>query len=250
MSLSEKISSRINQIQLGVRERVTGKIVLRRRLPVPHDDHQTQAEKIFYKRVLNLALENQTTADVVWDIGCRNWSYAAALADVFTDARLIGVEVDGRRRYFNLYRRMDYAASQASVLSLEGRDSQCLFTDFRNVPVEAALTAGEKTVFCFFFPFVSANPCLKWGLPLNYAGFHELLKHALHGALVAKAQPTILSCHQGEWEAEIALEAYKQAGLNPKQQILKAADYAGLWPSSHDIHVLTSGASGAETISS
>ena len=248
MSLTEKLSSRINEIQLNLRERVTGKIVMRSRLPLPTYDEQTDAEQNFYRLLLARALDAPTNAaDVVWDIGCRNWSYAPALADVFPQARLIGVEVDGRRRYWNLYRRMDYATAQASSLSLDGRDSQCVFADFRNVPVEFALNAGETSMFCFFFPFVSPNPCLKWGLPLHFANFENLLRHARTGAIRAKSDAEFVSCHQGEWEAEIAKEAYENLGLAVKHSVVNAREYEGLWPSSHDVHVLTSVTRGTET---
>ncbi len=168
------------------------------------------------------------------DVGCRNWSYAAALGEAFPRARLLGVEVDGGRRYWDLYRRRDLAEAYASDLRKNGREAKCLFRDFRKIS-KVDLPRGEQVAFCFFFPFVSARPCVKWGLPLQFVAFDSLLEHSR----TISEKSMIMSCHQGEWEAEIAKQAYESNRITADQIVIAPDEFTGLWPAQHPIHILT-----------
>lgn len=220
------------EIGFSLRQSLLGRLKLRSGLPeVDSRTIAARKEQIFYRKVLERALGTfpiPMGGKTVWDVGCRNWSYARALAEVFPDARLRGVEVDGGRRYWNLYRRQDMAQAYAQELRAEGREVECEFRDFRDIS-PAAFERGD--LFCFFYPFVSKNPCVKWGLPSSFSNFKELLRHIQRSE--AKGSFQLLSCHQGEWEAEIALECYSNLNIPVKLSVLEPEDFKGLWPSPH-----------------
>lgn len=240
------LENQITHLQFRLRSRILGRLKLRPGLPAPERGAAVERERRFYALVCERALDPEARKKVawVWDVGCRNWSYAAALADAFPRAWLRGVEVDGGRRYLNLHRRMDLAAAHALELVRAGRDARCHFRDFREVglaeegsaPGSARRGASGSVCFTFFFPFVSSNPCARWGLPPDrFADFGALLKHALS----AEGGRSFLSTHQGEWEAELARDAYRSVGLNPFETVVKPAEFSEFWPSPHDLHILT-----------
>jgi len=238
----------LTRLQFRLRRDVFGRIKVRPGLPAPVAGAGVERERGFYSLVCEKAFDLETRARValVWDIGCRNWSYARALAAAFPRANLIGVEVDGGRRYWNLHRRMDMAAAHAVDLVRHGRGARCVFRDFRELHLESlaadpGLGAGDSgrlrsiQAFGFFFPFVSPRPCVRWGLPPDYADFRSLLEHAGNSA----GPKIFLSTHQGEWEAEIASKAYLEMGLEPRESVLQPTEFSGLWPSPHPVHVLS-----------
>jgi len=219
----------LNQLQFSLRNRTYGQLKLRSGLPATQP---AGTEREFYRLVLSRAMGMTQDSQVqeVWDIGCRNWSYAQALAEFFPGASLVGVEIDGGRRYWNLYRRIDQAESYARELRDQGRQASVIYADFQKVHEHRQ---ADDVLFCFFYPFVSENPCLSWGLPVEYSDFTSLIMHARKLADGAH----ILSCHQGEWEAELARESYRKAGVSVSEQVLHASEFAGLWPSPYDAHL-------------
>lgn len=221
--------------------------MLRRGLPAPTSGPQFVGEHAFYRLVLGQARQYTDLARVeqVFDVGCRNWSYVRALAEAFPKARLFGVEVDGGRRYVNLYRRIDMARAHAAELCAQGRAAEVIYGDFRHLDLSAVcddhevLTSGSSfgaVAFCFLFPFVSTRPCRRWGLPSSFANFEELLSRAsVMGP--CRGKRIFVSCHQGDWEAEIAREAWAGAGFSPRESILRHQQFEGLWPNPYDVHV-------------
>jgi hypothetical protein len=210
------------------RERVGKRVKLRRGLPAPE---QIPGELEFYRMLLG-ATQAWKQPEWLIDVGCRNWSYVTALRQRFPNTRLLGVEVDGGRRYLTLHRRMDAALANASA---EG--ASVVFQDFRKLRL--AVGARERVAFTFFFPFVSSRPCRAWGLPARYASFRQSLAHAIQASGEGR-QAQILSCHQGEWEAEIARSDYRFLGLKPERTILAPQQFSGLWPSRHPVHLFAS----------
>jgi hypothetical protein len=218
------------EARFELRRRLWGRLRFRASEPRPVDEAGTRAERAFYARVLSLGAppERRARARLAWDIGCRNWSYARAIADAFPAATLIGVEVDGGRRYWNLHRRGDLARVHARET---GRAS-CFLGDFRAAPARPE----HPQAFCFFFPFVSRDPCVGWGLPPRFACFTELLAHAKR--IARSPEDWVLSCHQGEWEAELAREAYRAAGFSYRETVLGTEELRALeWPAPHAVHV-------------
>ncbi len=220
-----------------LRTRIFGRVRLRRQLPRPVSGERFERERDFYNLLLTRARADfAATAfdgvDEVYDIGCRNWSYAPVLAEAFPNARLLGVEVDGGRRYWNLHRRIDAAASQARELAQAGFEAAVIHNDFRQLRLDQSTAASA--LFCFFYPFVSEHPCRKWGLPTRFSDFHALVVHA--GTSSAR-RCQVLSVHQGEWEAEIARRDYERAGLSFRETVIQPSLFKGLWPNEYPMHV-------------
>lgn len=228
-----------NTASFRIRKGKFGEIQFREGLPKAVEDNVNKKECSFYQLLLSKGLESSLQADVIIDVGCRNWSYVKGLWQAYPTAELLGVEVDGNRRYLNLYRRKDLALSYTKALkdfvSNQGRfvepKVECVFKDFRDVFFEPFLE--KRVVVCFFFPFVSKRPCLKWGLPVSFAKFDELVAHCLK-----LPKLTILSAHQGDWEYECAEKVYQKFGFKPKPIILPTKDFSELWPGRHDIYLV------------
>lgn len=217
-----------------LRNRFWGKMKLRRYLPTPPPSRHVSNEQQFYENILVRSLRKETreSIDLACDVGCRNWSYLPALAAGLPRAAFLGFEVDGGRRYWNLHRRIEAAQAYAATQVFDGRVARAVHVDFTEFEWER-LDDDTQTLYTFFFPFVSERPCVKWGLPRKYADFGRLLERAFANEPTAR----ILSCHQGEWEAEIAEKAYAATGARYETFLYPASEFRELWPSPHDVHV-------------
>ena len=226
-----QVSELRNRFQFFLRERYFGKLKLRRGLPRVNSEETP--EDRFYRLVISKALGLISSRDfaAVWDVGCRNWSYAKALALEFPNATLHGIELDGGRRYWNLYRRQDAALAQVAQLRTLGKNAKCTFLDFKKIDSTFG-HVSDRTLFCFFFPFVSPRPCARWGLPIGFADYASLLSHTRDLARDA----CILSIHQGEWEAELAEKAYRHSNMEMIPFTISPEEYRGLWPSNYPIY--------------
>lgn len=219
----------LNRASFGLRNRYWGRWKIRSGYP---EKPESEKEIAFYRLILKTAdIQARGASAACIDVGCRNWSYAPVLAEVFAGAELVGIELDGGRRYFNLHRRIDAAHASAHALAKAGIQARALHANFLNLSGND-LSGARHPVFCFFFPFVSERPCRKWGLPASYSDFSVQLAHARN---LGAAE--IVSCHQGEWEAEIAREAYASAGFHPRESVLAPQDFKNLWPSPYPTHI-------------
>jgi hypothetical protein len=201
-----------NEVLFSLRENVWGNWTVSTRELVLKSSPE---EIALYRWALETIVpqEVRLAATRVVDVGCRDWSYVEALAQAFPHASLTGIEVDARRRYWNLRRRMDHAQAYTRAVQNQGRDCRCLFKDFRAVEEGEFAGEGALTVFCFLFPFVSENPCLKGGLPAPYSHFEEVLKSAQK---LANRPSFFVSLHQGDWERDVAQAAYDKVSLESK----------------------------------
>ncbi|MCM2278307.1 MAG: hypothetical protein NDJ89_09550 [Oligoflexia bacterium] len=239
-------SDPLNALSFTLRDRFWGRLRLRRKSPVPRVDETIRREREFYSLLLTRAFPLPFTPKPgLWvDVGCRNWSYAPALAQFFPGAALLGVELDGRRRYWNLHRRMDLAQAFARECRLPGTGggagAECFFGDFRKLSSLPRLPEGNAPVlFSFFYPFVSPDPCHGWGLPAKFADWAALLKHGRALARTASRPALFLSVHQGEWEAEIARTTLARLKMPSRELRVHAKEFQGLWPSPHDAYLFT-----------
>ncbi len=230
----------LENFQFQLRQRLLGRLILRPGLPRLRACAADANECAYYRKLFSAAMDKRTRQQVgrVVDVGCRNWSYAQALADCFPKAALLGVELDGYRRYWNMYRRIDYAQAYAAQL---GRPTRVVAGDFRALEALGDLGGAPETLFCFVFPFVTEDPCLSWGLPSCYADYQALLQHALH--LTQPHGARFLAVHQGDWEVEAARESYAALGFEMHSIKLRPTAWAGLWPSPHDNWVCYGGPS-------
>ncbi len=236
----------LKELQFILRQKYLGRFALRKGLPKTSHPKFLLQERKYYELALSRVIPRALAQEIgqCVDIGCRNWSYAKALSDYFPLAKLSGVEVDGARRYWNLFRRIDMARAYASELREEGREVEVFGKDFRELhSLRQPLKRHEKVVFCFFFPFVSENPCIRWGLPSRFANFTELLEHSKTLVRSFDLDPIWMSAHQGEWEAAEARKAYQSSKISYKETVLKVEEFIGLWPSSYDTHLFFADAS-------
>lgn len=195
------------------RSRLWGRVPLRRGLPAPEAPTHSQLlsdEKEFYLNLLHRSLPENghkvAQSRTVLDVGCRNWSYLWALSDFFKQAHFVGVEVDGGARYWNLFRRQDQALSNVFEYRKQtGRTAEFISKDFRELERE---TLALTDCVTFFYPFVSVNPCHEWGLPKRMSCLSEMIE-----ILKANSQQplSLISVHQGEWEARIVEKIYRDA---------------------------------------
>jgi SAM-dependent methyltransferase len=147
--------------------------------------------------------ELRNFASLNWlDVGAKNWAYVDAL-DAFirrhsdTPYRLDGLELDPHRRYANLTTRAQAAKNYTQTLT-HAQYHEMNALDWRR----------KAHIITQFMPFVSPDPHLAWGLPLNYFQPAELLNHLL-GLL--EPGGLLLVVNQGEWEAEAQEGLWQQA---------------------------------------
>ena len=240
------IESQIRGVQFFLREHFWGRLSFHRSLPPvsdssPDTPNQTPEHR-FYELLIRKSFPNSSpnssgeaerlTFQKVIDIGCRNGSYLPALRRLFPNAELLGVELDSLRRYWNLYRRADYARAYAQACG-----ARVLFGDFKELSTESLrLPAQGAVLITLFYPFVSERPCLKWGLPVQFSDFDQLILKIKN---LRTQNPTLdfhlMSAHQGEWEAEKA-----RAVLAGATEIIHSPEeFASLWPSPHPVHTFT-----------
>ena len=253
-----RVQGSLNALQFRVRERWLGKWTIRKGLPPGVDSEAVLRERQYYRLLLSRTFSEVEAQKVrvVVDVGCRNGAYLAALAEFFPHSKLIGVELDWARRYWNFFRRIDFAEAYARVLRDQGRDVQVFGKDFLDLSLDLSLELpgtpektenleAESLVFSFFFPFVSENPCLKWGLPTRFVNFGDLLRHVqvLSAPFLSKKEGRsffCLSAHQGEWEEEEALLAYQQAQMDVARFRVSPQEFSGLWPSPYETRLIRS----------
>jgi hypothetical protein len=227
------------EIQFGLRDKYLGRA--RIRWDAPNVTVSAAPEHAFYELALRRAFsaDELRSADLIVDVGSSNGSYLQALAHACPRARIVGVEVDGGRRYWNGFRRVDMGNAYAKGLRDQGRDVEYLWGDFRDLSANTLNIPTQGTVLStFFYPFVSTDPCISWGLPARYANFNSLLHAWLRLARVApETQFYVMSIHQGEWERDLARSTYKSEDLDYSEDRINRAEFAGFWPSEHDAFV-------------
>lgn len=142
----------------------------------------------------------------VLEPGCQDFARLPALRAYLrarnTDPVITGLEVDAYPILHNLHSRADKARYYLALPGGHARDSFRAGDFFRWCdPAELLLC---------FYPFVSANPALSWGLPKEF-GRPELWIEAFARNL--KAGGKLLVVHQGPWEEEEFDEARAEAPL-------------------------------------
>jgi hypothetical protein len=222
-----EVISGLNAFQFGLREKFLGRLPLRSGLPQTPDSTYVSLEHRFYRLLIESFYPESERAQFtrVIDVGCRNGSYLPELKRLFPQASVLGVELDAYRRYWNLYRRGDYARAYALSCGAEVR-----FGDFLKLSSnDLTLPTEGKVLITQFFPFVSENPCHKWGLPTHYSNFGNQIDKIKS---FATRRIEILTAHQGEWEAEgvrILTDAREEKVFEPKI-------FKDFWPSPYPVH--------------
>lgn len=126
------------------------------------------------------------------DVGCKNWSYVNALHAYFSpwakNMLLDGIELDAYRKYTDGFYRKDYAQHYIKNLP----------TARYHVGDAMLLTTKYDIVTCLL-PFVFEDPCLAWGLPLDYFNPQAFLNQLLN---LLKPNGVLIIINQGKEEHE------------------------------------------------
>lgn len=139
------------------------------------------------------------------DIGAKNWAYVEALAHHAQQlaavqdkaVTLTGVELDANRLYANGTTRGQVARGLASAVETHlAVKAAYIHGDIAN----HAPPKGGYNVISWLLPFVVAEPCLYWGLPLTQFKPARLWQHTVQQLLADGA--LLLLINQGEAEAE------------------------------------------------
>jgi hypothetical protein len=144
------------------------------------------------------------------DVGCANFWYAQALHAFFRPKRLLGVEVEGYRRYRDGHVRVDYAAGYLSRVP----NARLLIADYGSCDLPADLITA-------WFPFVTPQAILAWRLPLSLLDPARLFKRIRQNL---RPDGLFVMVNHGSQEALLAQELCAAAGLRR----LSAADEPGL----------------------
>ena len=139
------------------------------------------------------------TGGALCDVGSANFWYARALSAFFRPTSVLGVEVEGYRRYKDGRSRHDYAAGYLADLPA----ARFEIADYTRHTEPADLITA-------WFPFVSTAAILAWRLPLGL-----LQPAALFGRVRANLTPrgAFLMVNHGEAEARTARALCDAAGL-------------------------------------
>lgn len=145
----------------------------------------------------------------VLEPGCQDFARLPALSAFFPKALITGVEIDPYPVLRGFHSRFDKAEYYRSLGADPGRHHYRAGDFFRwHEPADLVIA---------FYPFVSANPALAWGLPKEFgrpepwiASFRRNLKPG----------GTLVVVHQGEWEQE----AFDEARRGKTLELVKRED--------------------------
>jgi SAM-dependent methyltransferase len=122
--------------------------------------------------------------------GCQDFSRLPALRTFFRkQGRITGLELDPFPVLHDLHSRWDKAKYYLSLCNSVDRYFAANFFDW----------AQPADLICCFYPFVSVNPALAWGLPAKFGDPRPWIRSILRNL---KPGGLLLVVHQGEWEEE------------------------------------------------
>ncbi len=143
------------------------------------------------------------------DVGSANFWYAPALQAFFRPERLLGVEIEGHRRYRDGHTRRDYAAGYLA----RWPNARLLIADYAGLEQPADFITA-------WFPFVTAPAILAWRLPLAMLAAESLLRRIRSNL---RREGVFLMVNHGSAEAAVAARYCDAAGL----RLLRDRRHAG-----------------------
>jgi SAM-dependent methyltransferase len=143
-------------------------------------------------------LTQPTGADLC-DVGCANFWYASALHAFFRPASLLGVDVEGYRRYRDGHTRIDYAQGYVARLP----NANFLISDYLRCEMPADVISA-------WFPFVTPQALLAWRLPLSLLQPEGLFRQIRRNLRVGGQ---FVMVNHGAAEAAVAANWCVAAGL-------------------------------------
>ena len=141
----------------------------------------------------------RAAGQVVCDIGCASFWYAAALQAFFQPAELTGVEVDGHRLFKDGRTRIDYALGYVAPLP----NARFVVADY----LRAEMPADVVTAW---FPFLTPGAILAWRLPLSLLQPERLLARICRNL---KPSGLFVMVNHGSREAQLGAKLCNAIGL-------------------------------------
>ncbi len=138
-------------------------------------NNSTQREYIENLTVLEILENYFLQADIkpdahILDVGSKNWHYIEALHNFFNnkapDALIDGIEIDAYRMYINFHTRYDYAMHRISHMP-----------NVRYIVGDVLEHKDKYDDILVFYPFVTPEPLIRWGLPLSRLKPVQLIEH-------------------------------------------------------------------------
>ncbi len=133
------------------------------------------------------------------DVGCGDFHYATALLQFLRlggaaprPVALRGIELDGHGVYRDGHSRADHARQHAELAATGGGSARFEVANFLRVRLP------PQDVVTMFYPFLTAYPLLRWGLPLSQLRPRALLQGA---AAALRPGGCLVLVHQTDAEA-------------------------------------------------
>lgn len=137
-------------------------------------------------------IKNNINQLEILDIGSKNWFYVEGKYNFFKynnqekNIFMTGIEIDAHRLYTDFYSRQDYALYY--IKNLEN----CKY-----IAGDVMRHKGQYDFITWFFPFVTSEPLLNWGLPLKFYKPEKMLDHVFS---LLKPDGTLIILNQGKEE--------------------------------------------------
>ncbi len=164
---------------------------------------QTSLNNYEYLDILDHAWSNAAArplgVDMLCDVGCASFWYAAALDAFFRPRAMVGVEVEGYRLFRDGRTRSDYAAGYVG----QRTNARFVVADYLGYTEPADLITA-------WFPFLTPPAILAWRLPLGLLR-PEALFRQIHRNL--RPGGCFLMVNHGAAEAELADRLCTAAGF-------------------------------------
>jgi SAM-dependent methyltransferase len=165
---------------------------------------QTSLNNYEYLDILDYAWPSTAPApphgmELLCDVGCASFWYAAALDAFFRPRAMVGVDVEGYRLFKDGRTRSDYAAGYLSQRS----NARFVVADYLGYTEPADLITA-------WFPFLTPRAILAWRLPLSLLRPERLIRQ-IHANL--KPGGCFVMVNHGPEEAELAHRWCTAAGF-------------------------------------
>lgn len=142
--------------------------------------------------------------ELLCDVGCASFWYAAALEAFFRPRALVGVDVEGYRLFKDGRTRSDYAAGYVG----QRRHARFVVADYLTYEEPADLITA-------WFPFLTPAAILAWRLPLSLLRPERLIRQIHHNL---KPGGSFVMVNHGVDEAQAAHRLCIAAGFSPDWQ--------------------------------
>ena len=150
-------------------------------------------------RAFSQAAMARPSANIVCDVGCASFWYAASLQVFFSPRELVGFDIEGHRLFKDGRTRVDYAQGYLTDMP----NARFVIDDYVRCRTQADVISA-------WFPFVTPAAILAWRLPLSLLTPEKLFERICHNLA---ADGLFIMVNHGADEAERAHRLCDAAGM-------------------------------------